>query len=44
VVLTDFLLSGREIGLSYLTAANPEVTIVRELRDVRMALIDQLKK
>ena len=41
-VTIDFLLSGREQGLDYLTATNPDVKVVRELRDVRMSLIDQL--
>lgn len=41
-VTIDFLLSGREQGLDYLTATNPDVHLLRELRDVRMSLIDQL--
>ncbi len=44
VVLTDFLLSGNETGLSFLKRDNPEVKVVRDLRDIRQSLIDQLKR
>jgi len=44
VVLTDFLLSGAEVGLGFLTRSDPGVRNVRELRDVREALIDQLRR
>lgn len=44
VVLTDFLLSGNEKGLSFLTRTNPDVRVVRELRDIRQALIDELRR
>lgn len=43
VAMTDFLLSGGETNLGFLTAGNPEVNDVQELRDVRLALIDQLR-
>ncbi len=43
VALTDFLLTGGEINLGYLTRSNPGVGDVREFRDVRRALIDELR-
>jgi 5'-nucleotidase len=43
VATTDFLLSGGETNLGFLTAGNPEVNDVQELRDVRLAFIDQLR-
>jgi 5'-nucleotidase len=43
VAMTDFLLSGGETNLGFLTAGNPEVNDVQELRDVRLAFIDQLR-
>lgn len=44
VVLTDFLLSGNEVGLSFLTRQNPDLRIVGDLRDIRLALIDELAR
>jgi 5'-nucleotidase len=38
VALTDFLVSGRQQGLEFLNLQNPGITMVRELRDVRLAL------
>jgi 5'-nucleotidase len=43
VAVTDFLLSGRETNLGFLTETNPAVHDVQYLRDVRMALIDELQ-
>ncbi|MSO56780.1 MAG: bifunctional metallophosphatase/5'-nucleotidase [Acidobacteria bacterium] len=43
VAVTDFLLSGRETNLGFLTETNPAVHDVQYLRDVRMALIDELR-
>lgn len=43
VALTDFLLTGGEVNLGFLTRDNPQVQDVRELRDVRRVLIDELK-
>ena len=43
VATTDFLLSGRETNLGFLTETNPAVHDVQYLRDVRMALIDELR-
>jgi 5'-nucleotidase / UDP-sugar diphosphatase len=43
VALTDFLLTGGEANLGFLTATNPGVRDVQYLRDVRMAVIDELR-
>jgi 5'-nucleotidase/UDP-sugar diphosphatase len=43
VAITDFLLSGGETNLGFLTETNPAVHDVQYLRDVRMALIDELR-
>ena len=43
VAVTDFLLTGGETNLGFLTEANPGVHDVQYLRDVRMALIDALR-
>ena len=44
LALSDFLLTGAEANLDFLTRANPEITDISELRDVRMAVIDELKR
>ncbi len=43
VAMTDFLLTGAETGLGFLVRSNPHVHDVRELRDIRQAVIDELK-
>lgn len=43
VAISEFLMSGREIGLDYLTLKHPGVKLVAEKRDIRLAVIDQLK-
>jgi 5'-nucleotidase/UDP-sugar diphosphatase len=43
VATTDFLLSGGESNLGFLTRTNPAVHDVQDLRDVRLALIDELR-
>jgi 5'-nucleotidase len=43
VALTDFLLAGRETNLGFLTEANPGIHDVEYLRDVRHALIDEIR-
>ena len=43
VALPDFLMSGGETNLGFLTRTNPGVHDVQDLRDVRLALIDQLR-
>ncbi len=43
VAVNDFLMSGRETGLDFLTLKQPGVKLVSEKRDLRLAVIDQLK-
>lgn len=43
VALPDFLLTGRETNLPFLTRANPAVYDVHDFRDVRRALIEELR-
>ena len=43
VALPAFLLTGSEVNMDYLTRANPQVHDVRDLRDIRLALIAELK-
>jgi 5'-nucleotidase len=44
LAITEFLLTGGEQNLAFLTRQNPEVTDITEFRDVRLALIDELKR
>ena len=44
VAMTDFLLSGGETNLGFLTRTNPSVHDVQDLRDVRLALIAELRR
>jgi len=44
VAMTDFLLTGGEINLGFLTRTNPGVHDVRDLRDVRLAVITELQE
>jgi 5'-nucleotidase len=44
VALNDFLLSGGEVNLGFLTRANPQLRDVVELRDIRRAVIEQLER
>ena len=44
VAVPDFLLTGGERGLDFLKRDHPDVTDVKELRDVRQALIDEIKR
>ena len=43
VATTDFLLTGGETNLGFLTRTNPAVHDVQELRDVRFALMNELR-
>lgn len=43
VALPDFLLTGRETNLPFLTRDNPAVHNVQDFRDVRRALIEELR-
>ncbi len=44
VATTDFLMSGRETNLDFLTRTHPLVRDVKDLRDIRLALITELAK
>jgi 5'-nucleotidase/UDP-sugar diphosphatase len=43
VALTDYLLTGGEVNLGYLTRSNPQVSGIKEFRDIRQAVIDEFK-
>ena len=43
LAISDFLLTGGEANLEFLTRDHPDVSDVSEFRDVRMALIDELR-
>jgi len=44
IAISDFLLSGAEANLGFLTRQNPEITDITEARDIRLAVIDELKR
>jgi 5'-nucleotidase / UDP-sugar diphosphatase len=44
VAMPEFLLTGGEARLDFLTRANPQVHDVQEFSDIRFALINELKK
>ena len=44
LALSDFLLTGGEANLGFLTRQNPEVTDISEFRDVRLAVIDEIRR
>jgi 5'-nucleotidase / UDP-sugar diphosphatase len=44
VVVADFLLSGREQGLGFLSRDTPGLLVLQERRDVRQVLIDELRR
>jgi len=44
VVLTDWLLSGREVNLAFLTAAHPLISNVETHGDIRQAVIAELQR
>jgi 5'-nucleotidase/UDP-sugar diphosphatase len=44
LAITDFLLTGGEANLGFLTRQNPDISGITELRDIRMAVIDELKR
>ena len=43
VAIADFLLTGGEVNLGFLTTSNPQVRDVREGRDIRRVLIESLR-
>ena len=44
LAVSDFLLTGGEANLGFLTRTNPDVSDLTDFRDVRMAVIDELKR
>lgn len=44
VGLTDFLMSGGEVNMGFLTRTNPQVSGVQEFRDLRRAVIEELAR
>jgi 5'-nucleotidase/UDP-sugar diphosphatase len=44
LAISDFLLTGGEANLGFLTRQNPGISNITDLRDIRMALIDELKR
>jgi 5'-nucleotidase len=44
VATTDFLVSGREVGLDFLKLGQPGIKLVAEKRDIRFVAIDELKR
>lgn len=43
VAINDFLMTGREAGLDFLTLKQPGIRLIAEKRDIRLAVIEQLK-
>ena len=44
VALTDFLLTGAEVNLGYLRRDHPQVHDIRELGDIRKAVMEELRR
>lgn len=44
LAISDFLLTGGEANLGFLTRQNPEISDITDLRDIRMAVIDEMKR
>ncbi|NEP02482.1 MAG: bifunctional metallophosphatase/5'-nucleotidase [Symploca sp. SIO2E9] len=44
VAINDFLLTGKEIGLDFLTFDNPDVELIAEKGDIRFAVIDLIRE
>lgn len=44
VAVSDYLITGNEQGLDFLSADNPALTIGPEHRDIRLVLIDELRR
>lgn len=44
VAMPGFLLTGGEVNMGFLTRANPQVSDVTDLRDIRLAVIEALAK
>jgi 5'-nucleotidase/UDP-sugar diphosphatase len=44
LAISDFLLTGGETNLGFLKRDNPDVSDITDLRDIRLAVIDELKR
>jgi 5'-nucleotidase len=44
IAVADYLISGNEQGFGFLNEAHPQLRVLYEARDVRLALIDELKR
>ena len=44
LAISDFLLTGGEANLGFLTRQNPDITDITEFRDVRVAVIEEIKR
>jgi 5'-nucleotidase len=43
IAISDFLLTGAEVGIEFLTRATSGLTVVGERRDIRQAVIDEMR-
>ncbi|MBD2211537.1 bifunctional metallophosphatase/5'-nucleotidase [Nostoc linckia FACHB-104] len=43
VATTEFLISGKEIGLDFLNSQQPGIKLIAQKRDIRFVVIDQMK-
>jgi 5'-nucleotidase len=43
VAITDYLLSGAEVGIEFLKRDTPGVEVLGDRRDIRQAVIDQMR-
>ena len=44
LAITDFLLTGGEANLGFLLRTSADISNITDLRDIRIAVIDELKK
>jgi hypothetical protein len=44
LAVADYLVSGNEQGFGFLNRDNPSLRILGEARDIRLALIDELRR
>jgi len=44
LAVADYLVSGNEQGFDFLNEDHPQLTIIRNARDVRLVLIDELRR
>jgi 5'-nucleotidase len=43
VAISDYLLTGNEVGIEFLTGDAPGVQVVAERRDIRQAVIEEMR-